>query len=156
MIFSHRRVLLQAFSHIRWAEQQENRVEGHERDKRDKRETHRERKRERQELVGDRKGKWNKVKEETWREWQWEKSEKHFISGGECLYGETKHRHTENHWHIYRFQERNSWHLSVITYGLSGLSRQALSIPGNVIMLSTSRLELGFWLLWSQETKSQL
>lgn len=39
----------------------------------------------------------------------------------------------------------------VITYGLSDLSRQALSIPGNDIMVSISRLEAGFWLLCSQK-----
>lgn len=42
-----------------------------------------------------------------------------------------------------------------ITYGLSDLSRQALSIPGNDIMASISLLELGFLLLWGQKTNSQ-
>lgn len=36
---------------------------------------------------------------------------------------------------------------SIITYRLSGLSRQVVSIPGNDIMVSARRCELGFWLL---------
>lgn len=40
----------------------------------------------------------------------------------------------------------------VITYKSSGLSRHALSIPGNDIMVSTRWLEEGFLLLWKQRT----
>ena len=39
---------------------------------------------------------------------------------------------------------------SIITYWLSDVSRQALSIPGNDIMVSTRWLDFGFWLLRSQ------
>lgn len=40
----------------------------------------------------------------------------------------------------------------VMTYRLSGWSKQALSIPGNDIIASVRGLELGFWLLEQKQT----
>lgn len=63
--------------------------------------------------------------------------------------GETKetYRHPVDEGVMFHFQRWKKKRRSVRTYGLSELSRQALSIPGNDIMVSTSWLELELWLL---------
>ena len=72
------------------------------------------------------------------------------------IYREAEHGHPEHHRRIYHFQgEKTARIRCVITYGLSDLSRQALSIPGNDITVSVSLAELGFWLLWRQKTNSE-
>lgn len=117
------------------------------------------REREQQESEGDSLVKWNKVKEEAWKEWQWVKYENTVRVENGGIHPDSEHRHPDCHWQFsfsFMFRQKETagvW--GVITYGSSDLSRQALSIPGNDIMASMSWLELGFWFLQSQKTNSQ-
>lgn len=109
-------------SHIRAAEQQESRKGG----VRDHREL--------QESEGAKGVKWNKVKEAQ-EELQW---------GG---YKIDYVRKTDKSTRCMGLSKPIIiW--GVTTYGFLGPSRQPLSIPGNDVMVSTSRLEFGFWFLW--------
>lgn len=111
---SVQRVLLQAFSHIRWGEWQENRERP-----------------DRERACGSHAGKMK----------QGEGRDMKRMTISEVW----------NQLHVERITDR-SHRFSAITYGLAGSSRQALSIPGNDVMVSTSWLELGFRFLWNHKT----
>lgn len=128
-------------TYIEW---QKNREKGHER----------ERDSVWQELEGDSLVKRNKVKEETWKEWKLVKCEKSGV-WKRVEYTEKMSSNPEYHPQLCHIWEKEQLAFEgAFAYGLSELSRQVSSMPGNDVMVSTSWLELGFRFLWSQKGKT--
>lgn len=81
-----------------------NRGEGRERDERGSSRN----------LEGDSLVKWNKVKEEAWKEWQWVKYENTVWVENSGIRPDTEHRHPDCRWQMYHFQakkEKSGWRL---------------------------------------------